>query len=81
MIFDQISSIVSEIEEARDIQENILLLSNEPDTIEKVIRLSDVITKLEANVVSIQSQYIQTLKEKVDLEKKIKSDPCIQIVE
>jgi hypothetical protein len=70
MIFDEINSIVSEIEKAKDIQESILLLSQEPDTVDKASRLSDVISKLQANVVSIQSEYIQLLKVKTNLEKK-----------
>ncbi len=82
MIFDEISNIVSEIEKAKEIQRSILLFSQEPDTVDKASRLSDVISKLQANIVSIQSEYIQLLKVKTNLEKKIiKSDPCIKIVE
>ena len=81
MIFDEISNIVSEIEKAKGIQRSILLFSQEPNTVDKASRLSDVISKLEANVVSIQSEYIQILKIKKDLEKMINSDPCIKIVE
>jgi len=82
MIFDEISSIVSEIEKAKDIQRSILLISEEPNTVARASKLSDVISQLQNNVVSIQSEYIQLLKEKRDLEKKlINSDPCIKIVE
>ena len=82
MIFDELSNIVSEIEKAKEIQKSILLFSQEPNTADKASRLSDVISKLEANVVSIQSDYIQILKVKKDLEKElINSDPCIKIVE
>ena len=81
MIFDEISSIVSEIEKTKDIQRSILLLSQEPNTVDKASRLSDVISKLEDNVISIQSEYIRILKVKKDLEKLVKSDPCIRIVE
>jgi hypothetical protein len=82
MIFDEINSIVSEIEKAVQIQKSILLFSQEPHTIDRASKLSDVVSKLQANVVSIQSRYIQIMSEKKDLEEKlIKSDPCIKIVE
>jgi len=81
MIFDEIHNIVSEIEKAKEIQKSILLFSQEPNTVDKASRLSDVISKLQANVVSIQSQYLQMMQEKNDLEELIKSDPCIKIVE
>ena len=82
MIFDEISSIVSEIEKAKDIQRSIILISEEPNTVARASKLSDVISQLQNNVVSIQSEYIQLLKEKRDLEKKlINSDSYIKIVE
>ena len=82
MIFDELSNIASEIEKAKDIQRSILLWSQEPLTVDRASRLADVITTLQANVVSVQSEYIQLLNEKKDLEEKlIKSDPCIRIVE
>ena len=82
MIHDEISNIVSEIEKAKDIQRSILLFSKEPHTVDRASRLADVVSKMQANVVSIQSRYIQIMREKKDLEEKlIKSDPCIRIVE
>ena len=82
MVFDEISSIVSEIEKAKAIQRSILLFSKEPLTVDRASKLYDVVLKLQANVVSIQSRYIQIMSEKKDLEEKlIKSDPCIRIVE
>ena len=81
MVFDEINNIVSEIEEAKKLQASILLFSQEPHTVDRASKLSDVISKLQANVVSIQSQYIQMVQEKKDLEEMIKSDPCIKIVE
>ena len=81
MVFDEIKNIVSEIEKAKEIQRSLLLFSKEPHTVERASKLLDVISKLQANVVSIQSQYVKMLQEKKDLEKLIKSDPCIKIVE
>ena len=56
MIFDEITIIVSEIEKAKEIQKSILLFSQEPHTIDRASKLSDVISKLQANVVSIKSK-------------------------
>ena len=81
MVFDEIANIVSEIEKAKQLQASILLFSQEPHTIDRASKLSDVVAKLQANVVSIQSQYIQIMQEKKDLEELVKSDPCIKIVE
>ena len=81
MVFDEINNILSEIEKAKEIQASILLFSQEPHTIDRASKLLDVVSKLQANVISIQSQYIQMLQEKKDLEELVKSDPCIKIVE
>ena len=58
MVIDEINNIVSEIEKAKEIQASILLFSKEPYTVDRASKLSDVISKLQANVVSIQSKYI-----------------------
>lgn len=81
MIFDEISNIVSEIQKAKEIQASILFFSREPHTIDRASKLSEVVSKLQANVISLQSEHIKIMKRNKDREKNIKQNTCIKFVE
>jgi hypothetical protein len=82
MIFKDTFGIISDIEEAKRINNRIFLFSDEPMTIYNSSKFSDVISKLHAYSNSLKSECIHLVMETKDLEKKLISpDPCIKIVE
>ena len=82
MIFKDTFSIISDIEEAKRINNRIFLFSEEPMTIYNSSKLSDAISKLQAYSISLKSECIHLVMDKKDLEKKlINSDPSSKTVE
>ena len=71
MILKDIWSIVSEIEEAKRINNNIMLFSEEPFTVHNSSKLSDAISKMNLYSEQLRSECIRLLKVKNDLEKKL----------
>jgi hypothetical protein len=70
VILRDIWYIVSEIEEAKRLNHNIMLFSEEAFTVHNSSKLSDTISNLEAYSTQLQSECIKLLKLKNDLEKK-----------
>ena len=71
MILKDIWSIASEIEEAKRINNNIMLFSEEAFTVHNSSKLSDAISKLQLYSEQLRSECIKLLKAKTDLEKKL----------
>ena len=72
MILKDIWDIVSEIEEAKRINNSIMLFSEEAFTVHNSSKLSEAISNLQAYSVQLRSECIKLLKSKMDLEKKLK---------
>lgn len=72
MILKDIWEIVSEIEEAKRINNSIMLFSDEAFTVHNSSKLSDVIINLQSYSMLLRSECIKLLKAKIDLEKKLK---------
>lgn len=71
MILKDIWDIVSEIEEAKRINNNIMLFSEEAFTVHNSSKLSDSISNLHKYSVQLRSECIKLLKVKINLEKKL----------
>jgi uncharacterized coiled-coil DUF342 family protein len=71
VILKDIWEIVSEIEEAKRINNNIMLFSEEAFTVHNSSKLSDAISKLQIYSSQLRSECIKLLKAKNDLEKKL----------
>ena len=71
MIFKDTFSIISDIEEAKRINNRIFLYSDEPMTIYNSSKFSDVISKLQAYSISLKSECINLVMENKGLEKKL----------
>ena len=71
MILKDIWAIVSEIEEVKRINKNIMLFSEEAFTVHNSSKLADAISNLQTHSVHLQSECIKLLRVKIDLEKKL----------
>jgi hypothetical protein len=72
VILKDIWDIVSEIEEAKRINNSIMLFSEEAFTVHNSSKLSEAISNLQTYSVQLRSECIKLLKSKMDLEKKLK---------
>ena len=72
MLFKDIWSIDSKIEEAKRLNNSILFFSEEAYTMHRSSQLSDVISNLQARSTLIRSECIRLLKKNIDLEKRLK---------
>ena len=71
MDFAEIENMVSTIKKAKEVNDSILLDCNSAIAIDKASRLSEIITDLQSYLMSIQSDYINLLNQKRDLENRL----------
>jgi hypothetical protein len=73
VILRDIWDILSEIEEAKRINNSIMLFSDEAFTVHNSSKLSEAISNLQSYSERLRSECIKLLRENIDLEKKLKN--------
>lgn len=71
MDFAEIENMVSTIKKAKEVNDSILLDCSSATAIDKASRLSEIITDLQSYLMSIQSDYIDLLNQKKELENRL----------
>lgn len=71
MDFAEIENMVSTIRKAKEVNDSILLDCSSATAIDKASRLSEIITDLQSYLMSIQSDYINLLNQKKELENRL----------
>ena len=71
MDFAEIENMVSTIKKAKEVNDSILLDCNSATAIDKASRLPEIITDLQSYLMSIQSDYINLLNQKKELENRL----------
>ena len=71
MIYSQIKGIIGCIEKATEINQQMLVQTRNAGTKHKATKLSELIDDIQDHLVSIHSQYISLLNQKIMLEKKL----------
>ena len=71
MDFVEIENMVSTIKKAKEVNDSILLDCESATAIDKASRLSEIITDLQSYLMSVQSDYINLLNQKKELENRL----------